>query len=118
MIRFLLNENIPSASVAVLRSAKLEVVSVMEDCPGAGDTQVMELANREKRVLVTFDRDYGELIYRRKLPPPHGVLYLRFIPQDPGEPGRYILSLINNKNIVLQGRFTVADRSQVRQRPL
>lgn len=63
------------------------------------------------------NRDYGELVFRRKLPTPGGVLYLRFYPANPREPAAYITQLIAS-GIKLEGRFTTADRSQVRQRPL
>lgn len=118
MIRLLLNENIPLASAKLLREAGFDVVSILEDSPGISDRKIMERANQEGRIVVTFDRDYGELIYRRHLPAPSGVLYLRFTPLAPEEPAEYVLCLLKDKNISLASRFTVADRAQIRQRPL
>lgn len=116
-MRFLANENIPLASVRALRDAGHHVVSIMEESPGITDEAVMRLAHVEDCVVVTFDRDYGELVFRRQLPVPKGVLYLRFLPSTPLEPAEYIDRLISS-GIDLTGRFTVADREQVRQRPL
>ncbi len=76
-MRLLINENIPLASVAVLRKAGHDVGSVTEDSPGISDETVMQRAHAEDRIVVTFDRDYGELVFRRRLPTPGGVLYLR-----------------------------------------
>jgi predicted nuclease of predicted toxin-antitoxin system len=118
MIRLLLNENIPLASARLLRKVGLDIISILEDSPGISDQEIMERANREGRIIVTFDRDYGELIYRQHLPAPIGVLYLRFTPLTPEEPADYVLRLLKYKNIPLAGRFTVADRTQIRQRPL
>jgi predicted nuclease of predicted toxin-antitoxin system len=118
MIRFLLNENVPLASVRLLRQAGWDIAAIIEDSPGLSDTEVMARAHREQRIIVTFDRDYGELLYRRRLPAPPGILYLRFAPLTPEEPGEYVLRLLTNPNITLSGHFTVADRHQLRQRPL
>ncbi len=79
-MRFLANENFPRASIRRLREAGYDVEAVQEKEPGAKDPAVLDYAARENLVLLTFDRDYGELIYRRHLPSPRGVLYLRLIP--------------------------------------
>jgi len=84
-MRLLLNENIPLASVRALREAGHDVLAITEYSPGITDQEVLQLAQRENRIVVTFDRDYGELIYRRGLPVPNGILYLRFSPKTPLE---------------------------------
>ncbi|MHC5674837.1 DUF5615 family PIN-like protein [Nostoc sp.] len=77
-MRFLANENFPLPSVRLLRQAGYDVASVTEDSPGIEDTEVLTRAANDQWVILTFDRDYGELIYRLKLPSPMGVIYLRF----------------------------------------
>ncbi len=116
-MRLLINENIPLASVSALREAGHDVLSITERSPGIPDESVMAIAHDEKRVVVTFDRDYGELLFRRRLPLPGGVLYLRFLPVSPLEPAEYLARLAA-VGIELEGKFTTADREQVRQRPL
>jgi predicted nuclease of predicted toxin-antitoxin system len=73
-MRFLANENFPLPSVRLLRQAGYDLASVIEDSPGIEDAQVLSRAADEQRVILTFDRDYGELIYRLRLPSPTGVL--------------------------------------------
>jgi predicted nuclease of predicted toxin-antitoxin system len=77
-MRFLLDENVDARLVRHLRVAGHDVVSVL-DAPGAGssDTEVLEAASADRRVLVTNDTGFGELILRRGLPHA-GVLLLRF----------------------------------------
>jgi predicted nuclease of predicted toxin-antitoxin system len=70
---FLANENFPLPSVRLLRQAGYDVASVTEDSPGIEDSEVLTRAANEQRVVITFDRDYGELIYRLRLPSPTGV---------------------------------------------
>ncbi|QEP41927.1 hypothetical protein D5085_01445 [Ectothiorhodospiraceae bacterium BW-2] len=105
-MRWLLNENIPLTTIRELKAAGHDVLAIKEHSPGSRDEEVMALAHREQRVIVTFDRDYGELVFRYRLPQPAGVVYLRFAPQTPQEPA------------VLEGKFTTVDRTHIRQRPL
>ncbi len=85
-MKLLVNENVPLASVGHLREAGHDVLSITELSPGIPDTEVMQIAHNEQRIILTFDRDYGELVFRRRLPLPAGVIYLRFVPQTPSEP--------------------------------
>ena len=117
-MRLLLNENVPLASIRLLRSLGYDAVAVAEIQPGASDSWVLQLAHRERRLLVTFDRDYGELIFRRALPQPLGLIYLRFAPASPEEPAHFLQQLLQRQDLSREGQFTVADREQIRQRPL
>lgn len=118
MIRFLANENIPLESVRRLRKAGHDVLAVSESLPGARDTEVLTRAHQEGRIVLTFDRDYGELIYRRGLPAPFGVVYLRFIPASPAQVAEVLAELQEVSGLTLAGRYTVVDPERIRQRPL
>ena len=116
-MRFLANENFPLPSVRLLREAGHDVVSISEETPGITDSQVLSRAVSEQRIILTFDRDYGVMIYRLKLP--HSpVVFLRYDPLSPEEPAHHILRLLRIPELVLLNRFTVADRINIRQRPL
>ena len=115
-MKFLANENIPSASVAMLKAAGHDILHVAEVCPGESDADILELARKQDRLVVTFDRDYGELVFRLKKPRPAGVVYLRFDPLWPTEAGELLAPVI--ASVPLEGRFTVVERNRLRQRPL
>lgn len=117
-MRFLANENIPAESVRRLREAGHDVFSISEALPGAKDPDVLARAREEGRILLTFDRDYGELVYRRGLPVPLGIIHLRFVPQAPGEVAAVIEQLETSFDSILEGRYTVIDSDRIRQRPL
>jgi predicted nuclease of predicted toxin-antitoxin system len=117
-MRFLANENFPLASVRRLREAQHDVVSVAETSPGIKDEEILSLAARESRALLTFDRDYGELIYLRGMPPPQGVIYLRFVPLTPTDPAEIVLGLERVEGLRIENRYTVVDPPRIRQRPL
>lgn len=60
MTRFLADENVPRASILLLRQHGLDIRSIGEDAPGTPDARVLKEAHDEDRVLITFDRDFGE----------------------------------------------------------
>ena len=81
----LVDENLHVLTAGLLRSAGHDVVSVLEISPGASDAEVLAYAVAERRILVTLDKqDFGELIYRDRLPAPPGVLVFR-LPDIPAE---------------------------------
>ena len=117
-MRFLANENFPLASVNRLREAGHDVMAIIQHSPGAKDPEVLAHAVREERIVLTFDRDYGELIYRQGLPVPVGVVYFRYDPLTPEEPAEQLIGLAQLSGLSLGRKFTVVERGQVRQRPL
>jgi predicted nuclease of predicted toxin-antitoxin system len=102
----------------MLRQLGYEITSILEDSPGIEDTEVLSRAVEEQRIILTFDRDYGELIYRLQLPSPKGVIYLRFRPHTPEEPALVLLELFKAEEVQFEKKFTVVEREQIRQRPL
>ena len=115
-MKFLANENVATASVALLRKTGFDVCHVAEDCPGGQDADILELARRRDRIVITFDRDYGELVFKLNKPRPVGVIYLRFDPLWPTEAGEILAGLIGD--VPLEHYFTVVERNRLRQRPL
>jgi predicted nuclease of predicted toxin-antitoxin system len=115
-MKFLANENIPLASVYYLRKKGLDVYSISETAPGITDIEVLKIAQIEKRIILTFDNDYGELIFLHKINIPAGVVFFRFIPQYPNEPAEYIMKILAIRNLSLENYFTVVDTKKIRQR--
>lgn len=115
---FLADENLPLPSIKHLRKTGTEIVSVAQECPGVSDETVLNLARDNGQIIVTLDRDFGELIFRRRLPAPPGLLYLHLVPRSPVEPAEYVLRLLAIDDLKLKGLFTTVSRSQIRQRPL
>jgi predicted nuclease of predicted toxin-antitoxin system len=117
-VRLLADENVPAPSVALLRAAGHDVAYVLEERPGIPDHEVAAWGHAEGRVVVTGDRDLGELLVRRRVPPPAGLVLLRFIPLTPTHPGEVVAALAAREDLTLEGRVTVVDARKIRQRPL
>lgn len=76
------------------------------------------MACESERVLVTFDRDFGGLIYRDLAPVPPGVIYLRIPDHSPEALALVLLSFLGDPEAVVVGRFSVLTTDTVRQRAL
>ncbi len=64
-MKLLANENFPLRSVSYLREKGFDIKAIGVESPSIKDREVMEIAMREDRLILTFDRDYGELIFRQ-----------------------------------------------------
>jgi predicted nuclease of predicted toxin-antitoxin system len=117
-MQFLANENYPLKSVHLLREAGYDVRAIIEDSPGIDDKTVLSQAKDESRIILTFDRDYGELVYRHKQPIPIGIIYFRFDPTTPEEPAEYLLEVLKLEALIIENKFTIIERNRIRQRPL
>lgn len=115
---FLANENFPLLSVRLLREAGHRIVSIIEEAPGSKDEDILKRAHAEKLIILTFDRDYGEMIYRHQDLPPTGLVYFRFAPAAPSEPAEILMDIIDKAGLSLIGKFTIIERGRARQRSI
>lgn len=115
-MKILANENIPFSSVEYLRKEGYDIISIGTDHSGITDLEVIQLAIKQKRTIVTFDRDYGELIFKHGLKPPEGIIFLRIADYEPELPGKLIHRLISGKRFDFSNRLSVIDQDSVRQR--
>jgi predicted nuclease of predicted toxin-antitoxin system len=83
-LRLLADENIPRTIVTNLQRAGHDVLHILDVAAGADDLRVEQLAARERRAILTFDKDFGDLALRRGVAR-SGVVLLRFTPADPAE---------------------------------
>lgn len=103
--------------VKYLREKGYDVLYIQESKSGITDSQVLSEAYQEKRILITEDKDFGELVYRLKKPV-YGVILLRFNPLEKEKKIERIIDLITNHSSRLKGNFLVLDSEKTRIRPL
>jgi predicted nuclease of predicted toxin-antitoxin system len=75
MMRFLADENVSRFVIEKLRARGFEVTSIRETRSAAPDKNILEVATAENCIVITEDRDFGELIIRQRLEVP-GVILL------------------------------------------
>ena len=115
-MEFLANENFPLPSVKLLRASNIVIRSISEENPGISDAQVIQLAVDNNFIILTFDKDYGELIFKYAIAKPPGVIFFRNKGQEPEFAGKALLQMLLDKIITLEARFTVIDKDSIRQR--
>jgi predicted nuclease of predicted toxin-antitoxin system len=113
---FLANENFPRPSTVILRENGFEIKSIQEDFSGIGDPEVIEMASALNLIILTFDSDYGELIFRYAKDNPPAVVFFRDKGNSPEFAALSLISLINTNKLTLSGAFTVIEPNNVRQR--
>jgi predicted nuclease of predicted toxin-antitoxin system len=99
-----------------LANKGFDVRYIGDDFPGITDRQVLSIAVKERRTILTFDRDYGELLFRYSLKPERGIIYLRLDEYSPEEPGVIIERLTLTQEFSPDHKLTVIDRNGIRQR--
>ncbi len=116
MVKFLVDENIPMEAVTKLHKGGIDIRSVTEVKCGMDDNDVLSLANKEGRTLITCDKDFGELIFKRK-EKCSGIILLRIHPQTTDYVTR-ILRKVMAINIDFKNSFCVVEQNRVRVIPL
>lgn len=116
-LRFLMDENMPRFAVEAIRRGGEDVAWVRDDAPGSSDRDVFARAARERRILVTFDKDFGELARSARLPSESGVILLR-LPMPPvQQAGSRLAELIASRRD-WPGHFSVVEPGRIRMRLL
>jgi predicted nuclease of predicted toxin-antitoxin system len=95
----------------------LDIFSIAAECPGVTDEEVAALCADQQRILLTFDKDFGELVFRRGLAAGSGVVLFRITPDSSEEAAAVALALVESQHD-LRGLFCVVTRDRIRVRPL
>lgn len=116
-MRLLANENFPLDAVEALRADGHDVTWIHEDAPGSSDEQVLARAQQEMRVLVTFDKDFGELAFRSKLPATGGVILFRITASSSRRVAQVAVQALASRTD-WAGHFSVIEDQRIRMTPL
>ena len=116
MTKFLADENIPVKAVVALKQKGIDIIPILEISPSLSDREVLNLANRQGRVIITFDTDFGKLAFKEKLKV-KGIVLLRFIPRSPQHIAKRIENLLA-AGIPIENCFLVVREDNVRVIPV
>lgn len=112
-MRFLADESCDFAVVRALRAAGHDVVAITEVSPRAEDNVVIDLAVREGRILLTEDKDFGQLVFADRRTT-GGVLFLRFPARARADLPKTVVQLVRRRGEKLLRRFIVVQPGRVR----
>lgn len=114
-MKFLADEGVDRQIVERLRENGLSVLYVAEIEPGISDDEVLNQANRETALLLTTDKDFGELVFRQGRVI-QGVILIRLAGLSPTHKSEIVSSVIREHAGELPQAFTVITPGAVRIR--
>lgn len=115
-MRFIIDESTGSGVVIYLQSQGYDAISVVNIMPQADDIEILRYAYAENRLVITNDKDFGDLIFRSQ-EPHHGVILLRLQDESGTNRINVIKTVVTQYADYLPGRFTVATEKNIRFRP-
>jgi predicted nuclease of predicted toxin-antitoxin system len=107
----------PRACVALLRQRGHDVLWVREAAPGLPDPRVLARALSEGRLLITFDKDFGELVFRRGAAASCGIVLFRIAMPSAAHVAQRVAAILESRDD-WSGSYSVVDDTNVRLRPL
>ncbi len=114
-MNFLVDENVDRQIVDCLRKENYFVWYVAEMEPGISDETVLNIANQKKAVLLTADKDFGELVFRQSRIV-SGVVLIRLSGLLPETKGKIVASAITMHIAEITQSFTVITPNAIRIR--
>lgn len=116
-MQFLVNENVTRTVIEELRKRGHDVLSVKESMRAEQDEVILARAQTEQRIVVTHDKDFGELAFRSHLAAGCGVILLRLGGLEPAMDNARILAALESHTDWV-GHFSVITDEKIRMRPL
>jgi len=116
-MKLLADENIPSSVIRALVNGGYDIVWIRTEAPGISDVDVMRYACRENRIILTYDKDFGELVVKDNLCPPAGIILFRLRQKNPAQIAQNILDILKTRTD-WEGYFSVVEEKRIRMIPL
>ena len=117
-MRILANENIAGDAVDVLRQRGHDVAWIRTDSPGASDEANLVRAVSEDRLLITLDKDFGELVFRLGRAASCGVVLFRLAAPSSAVIAQLIADALDSRTDWATRQFSVVDDRRIRMVPL
>lgn len=116
-MRLCANENLPGDCVAALRTDGHDVLWIRESMPGAADNAVLARALAEGRLLLTFDKDFGTLVFGRGHTASSGIVLFRISQPSAAAVAATVTRILASRKD-WSGHFSVVDDRTMRMRAL
>jgi predicted nuclease of predicted toxin-antitoxin system len=112
-MKFLADANIESKVVQFLRNSGYDVKWVLEDNPFLSDEDILEISYKEKRILITNDKDFGELVYK-DYRNTFSIILLRVEQNDVMVKIKIVENPITKHKDKIENKFIVANKNKIR----
>lgn len=114
-MNFLADENVDSIIVDKLRENNYSVNYVAEFQPSIPDKEILQIANQKNAIIITSDKDFGELVFRQRLIN-SGVILLRLHGLNPETKAATVINFIDKHSEQMLNSFSVISKEAVRIR--
>jgi predicted nuclease of predicted toxin-antitoxin system len=105
-MQFVADESVDAPVYKALRDAGYNIFAIVEHHPGITDEEVLQIAYDKSAVLITQDKDFGELTFRMGKPH-HGIIRLRLSGLPPLQKAGIVISVFEEHKQELPSSFTV-----------
>jgi len=112
-VKFLADESCAGLVISALREAGHDVLAIAELSKGVSDVHVLELAVSERRVVITEDRDFGELVFARRSGSA-GVIFVKFHSRARHVKPMAVVEAVAKLGARLHDRFAIVESGRVR----
>ncbi len=112
-MKFIIDENAGPSVAKWLSDKGFEVFSVYDISPGISDEEILRKAFDENYIVITSDKDFGELVFKNSLPH-KGIILLRLQYETSSNKIKLLNSLLEQLSPQLPGHFVVATEGGVR----
>jgi predicted nuclease of predicted toxin-antitoxin system len=111
------DENVEEHWIQLIKTGGYDYYSIRENCPGVEDIKVIEIAKQKKGLLITEDKDFGELLFS------HGVdkvavLFMRYDQPQYEQIENYFLKCIDDYLSNPTIRFMTITKNKIRIRKM
>lgn len=114
-MKFLADESVEYRFVTKLRKLEYDISSIAENNPGITDTEVLTIAFDQQRILITNDKDFGELVYRIKLPH-KGIILFRLSEENAQSKYKSFIKIMKKYQDKVANSFVVVTDKKIRIR--
>lgn len=113
MLKFLADVNVEKPIIDFLKEDGYDVIWIPDYDPKVTDAMLLDLANREERILITNDKDFGELMFLQKKVS-KGIILFRIKGQDIKKKIRNLKRILVNYQDEIPNHFVVVSERKLR----
>ena len=113
----IVDENIHGAILLSLQENGFEVFSIINECSGIDDFEIILKAQGENRIILTEDKDFGEWVFAHHIKN-ISVVFLRYHHKETDEMKNIVVDLFSKNKNQLYNKFTTVTTKKIRSREI
>ncbi len=116
-MKFLADENLEYSIISFLRERDIDVIAVRDILKGAPDAEIIYYAFQNNLIIITSDKDFGELTFRLRKPN-HGIVLMRIAEDNPESKADLLWKSLQKLGDKVMNKFVVVEKNSIRVRSI